>query len=53
MTIATAVGLFIIPVCYVFVQGLVEKFGGKKAAQESGGEPSPEGHPAESGGTHP
>jgi hypothetical protein len=29
MTIATAVGLFIIPVCYVFVQRLVEK-GGKK-----------------------
>jgi len=28
MTIATAVGLFIIPVCYVFVQGLVER--GKK-----------------------
>ena len=29
MTIATAVGLFIIPVCYVFVQRLVER-GGKK-----------------------
>jgi HAE1 family hydrophobic/amphiphilic exporter-1 len=29
MTIATAVGLFIIPVCYVFVQKLVEH-GGKK-----------------------
>ena len=28
MTIATVVGLFIIPVCYVFVQGLVER--GKK-----------------------
>jgi multidrug efflux pump subunit AcrB len=53
MTIATAVGLFIIPVCYVFVQGLVERFGGKKAAQESGGEPLLEGHPAESGGTNP
>jgi len=25
MTIATAVGLFIIPVCYVFVQGLIER----------------------------
>jgi len=30
MTIATVVGLFIIPVCYVFVQRLVER-GGKKA----------------------
>ena len=30
MTIATAVGLFIIPVCYVFVQRIVER-GGKKA----------------------
>jgi hydrophobe/amphiphile efflux-1 (HAE1) family protein len=29
MTIATAVGLFLIPVCYVFVQRLVER-GGKK-----------------------
>jgi HAE1 family hydrophobic/amphiphilic exporter-1 len=28
MTIATVIGLFIIPVCYVFVQGLVER--GKK-----------------------
>jgi hypothetical protein len=30
MTIATAVGLFIIPVCYVFVQRIIER-GGKKA----------------------
>jgi hypothetical protein len=29
MTIATVLGLFIIPVCYVFVQQLVER-GGKK-----------------------
>ena len=29
MTIATALGLFIIPVCYVFVQRIVER-GGKK-----------------------
>jgi Cu/Ag efflux pump CusA len=29
MTIATAIGLFIIPVCYVFVQRIVER-GGKK-----------------------
>jgi HAE1 family hydrophobic/amphiphilic exporter-1 len=37
MTIATAVGLFIIPVCYVFVQRLVEKSGRKPAPK-----PSPE-----------
>src|SRR5262245_49499310 len=30
MTIASALGLFIIPVCYVFVQRIVER-GGKKA----------------------
>jgi HAE1 family hydrophobic/amphiphilic exporter-1 len=29
MTIATALGLFIIPVCYVFVQRLVERVGNK------------------------
>ena len=29
MTIATAIGLFLIPVCYVFVQRIVEH-GGKK-----------------------
>src|SRR6185436_356646 len=29
MTIATAIGLFIIPVCYVFVQRLVERSGKK------------------------
>jgi len=29
MTVATVVGLFIIPVCYVFVQRIVER-GGKK-----------------------
>jgi multidrug efflux pump subunit AcrB len=33
MTIATAIGLFIIPVCYVFVQRIVER-GGKKPAPE-------------------
>ena len=41
MTIATAIGLFIIPVCYVFVQRIVER-GGKKApipaAARRGGE---------------
>jgi multidrug efflux pump subunit AcrB len=30
MTIATVVGLFLIPVCYVFVQQLTERFGKKK-----------------------
>ncbi len=30
MTIATAIGLFIIPVCYVFVQRIIER-GGRKA----------------------
>jgi HAE1 family hydrophobic/amphiphilic exporter-1 len=30
MTIATAIGLFIIPVCYVFVQRIVERGGKKK-----------------------
>lgn len=31
MTIATAIGLFLIPVCYVFVQRIIER-GGKKVA---------------------
>src|SRR5262245_2648409 len=30
MTIATAIGLFIIPVCYVFVQRIVERGGKRK-----------------------
>jgi HAE1 family hydrophobic/amphiphilic exporter-1 len=33
MTIATAVGLFIIPVCYVFVQRIVERSGKKKPVE--------------------
>jgi HAE1 family hydrophobic/amphiphilic exporter-1 len=33
MTIATAVGLFIIPVCYVFVQRIVERTGKRKTAE--------------------
>jgi hydrophobe/amphiphile efflux-1 (HAE1) family protein len=33
MTIATVVGLFIIPVCYVFVQKLVERGGKKKPVE--------------------
>ena len=45
MTISTVIGLFIIPVCYVFVQRLVER-GGKKA-------PVPPAAPAaEKGGAH-
>ena len=35
MTIATAVGLFLIPVCYVFVQRIVE-FGGQKPPEPPG-----------------
>ena len=46
MTIATAIGLFIIPVCYVFVQRIVER-GGKKTA---GSRPPPLA--AEKGGAH-
>jgi multidrug efflux pump subunit AcrB len=48
MTIATVVGLFIIPVCYVFVQGLVERGGKKKSVEAApvvGAEP-------EKGGAH-
>ena len=33
MTIATAIGLFIIPVCYVFVQRIVERGAKKKVAK--------------------
>jgi multidrug efflux pump subunit AcrB len=44
MTIATAVGLFIIPVCYVFVQRLVER-GGKRV-------PVATAPVAEKGGAH-
>jgi multidrug efflux pump subunit AcrB len=45
MTIATALGLFIIPVCYVFVQRLIERSGSKA--------PIPPATPTtEKGGTH-
>jgi hydrophobic/amphiphilic exporter-1 (mainly G- bacteria), HAE1 family len=45
MTIATVIGLFLIPVCYVFVQGLSERGGKKK--------PAPVKAPAaEKGGAH-
>jgi HAE1 family hydrophobic/amphiphilic exporter-1 len=49
MTIATAVGLFIIPVCYVFVQRIVERTGKKKPAMEPGISLGPSGQP---GGAH-
>jgi hydrophobic/amphiphilic exporter-1 (mainly G- bacteria), HAE1 family len=50
MTIATVLGLFIIPVCYVFVQKLVER-GGKKPAPA--GSPPPPAHASgEKGGAH-
>jgi hypothetical protein len=35
MGISTVVGLFIIPVCYVFVQRIVERGGKKKPAAAS------------------
>jgi len=35
MTIATALGLFIIPVCYVFVQRMVERGGRKQPVKSS------------------
>jgi HAE1 family hydrophobic/amphiphilic exporter-1 len=46
MTIATAVGLFIIPVCYVFVQKIVER-GGKKVPAPASPPPAAQ---AEKGG---
>jgi hydrophobe/amphiphile efflux-1 (HAE1) family protein len=42
MTIATAVGLFIIPVCYVFVQRIVERGGKKKPASAAAVAPAAE-----------
>ena len=47
MTIATVVGLFIIPVCYVFVQRAVERSGGKKPVPAA-----PAASAAEKGGAH-
>jgi hypothetical protein len=47
MTIATAVGLFIIPVCYVFVQRIVERGGRKPAPAKAPAAATPE-----KGGTH-
>jgi len=40
MTIATAIGLFLIPVCYVFVQKIIER-GGKKVAAPAVADGSP------------
>ncbi len=40
MSIATVIGLFLIPVCYVFVQSLSERFGKPKSGPEPGAIPS-------------
>ncbi|MGC3961650.1 MAG: multidrug efflux RND transporter permease subunit [Verrucomicrobiota bacterium] len=48
MTIATVLGLFIIPVCYVFVQRIVER-GGKKPVPPA---TPPAAAPAKEGGAH-
>jgi hydrophobe/amphiphile efflux-1 (HAE1) family protein len=48
MTISTAIGLFIIPVCYVFVQKLVERGGKKPKPVEAS--PASVAAPAEKGG---
>jgi len=45
MTIATVIGLFIIPVCYVFIQGLSERGAKKKAPAQPQQESHPEAHP--------
>jgi multidrug efflux pump subunit AcrB len=53
MTIATVVGLFIIPVCYVFVQRIVERGGKKKVVEKP--KPAPEiggASAAPAGGAH-
>jgi hydrophobe/amphiphile efflux-1 (HAE1) family protein len=50
MGISTAIGLFLIPVCYVFVQRIVERSGGKKPATAAS---PPSAHVAEEkGGAH-
>jgi len=49
MTIATAVGLFIIPVCYVFVQRMVEGRGPRPVPHPAGAAPV---GPAGTGGAH-
>ena len=49
MTIATAVGLFIIPVCYVFVQRIVER-GGRSQSRSM--PPRRRRRAAEKGGAH-
>jgi hypothetical protein len=41
MSIATAIGLFLIPVCYVFVQQIVER-GSKKTPATATTAPEPE-----------
>jgi hydrophobe/amphiphile efflux-1 (HAE1) family protein len=50
MGISTLIGLFLIPVCYVFVQRIVERSGGKKPATAAS---PPSAHAAEEkGGAH-
>jgi hypothetical protein len=51
MTIATALGLFIIPVCYVFVQRIVER-GSKKKTETPAEEPIAVADVAPMGGAH-
>jgi multidrug efflux pump subunit AcrB len=48
MTVATIVGLFLIPVCYVFVQGIVER-GGKKPVAAPAPAAAPPAKEAEGG----
>jgi HAE1 family hydrophobic/amphiphilic exporter-1 len=55
MTIATAVGLFIIPVCYIFVQRIVERGGKKKAVEKPAAASAPTippGTTPQAGGAH-
>jgi HAE1 family hydrophobic/amphiphilic exporter-1 len=55
MTIATAVGLFIIPVCYVFVQRIVERGGKNKAVEKpvaASAPTAPPGTAPQTGGAH-
>jgi HAE1 family hydrophobic/amphiphilic exporter-1 len=50
MTIATAIGLFLIPVCYVFVQSLSERGGGGRTAPAPAPAPSTPASAGEKGG---
>jgi len=52
MTIATVVGLFIIPVCYVFVQKIVERGGKKKTVEVPAAGIAAAGSAPQPGGGH-